>query len=86
MTTPLSAQSLSGFETLGWALGYALLPALFSRVVPISAEGWAAYMFINMTGNITGHANIELIPNVLAAYRKIHLFDVAVPCARGGPR
>jgi Delta7-sterol 5-desaturase len=64
VTTPLSAQSMSWFETLGWAGGYVLLPALVSRVVPISAEGWAGYMLINMAGNMTGHANLELIPKV----------------------
>jgi Delta7-sterol 5-desaturase len=64
VTTPLSAQSLSWFETLGWAGGYALLPLLVSRWLPISLPGWAAYMFVNMLGNITGHANVELMPHV----------------------
>lgn len=64
VTTPLSAQSISWFETLGWAVGYCLLPLLISRVVPISIEGWAAYMFINVLGNVIGHANVELMPKV----------------------
>jgi Delta7-sterol 5-desaturase len=64
VTTPLSAQSMSWFETLGWALGYCALPVLVSRWLPISLEGWTAYMFINMLGNIIGHANVELLPKL----------------------
>jgi sterol desaturase/sphingolipid hydroxylase (fatty acid hydroxylase superfamily) len=64
VTTPLSAQSLSAVETLGWAVGYVLLPVLVSRWLPISLPGWAAYMFVNMLGNITGHANVELMPHI----------------------
>lgn len=64
VTTPLSAQSMSWFEIAAWAVGYCLLPLLFSRVVPISLEGWAAYMGINMLGNIIGHANVELLAGV----------------------
>ena len=62
VTTPLSGQSVSFVESLGWAVGYALLPALVSRVVPISAEGWAAYIAFNVFGNIVGHSNVELVP------------------------
>lgn len=59
VTTPLSGQSVSFEEALGWAVGYALLPALASLVVPISAEGWAAYIAFNIFGNMVGHSNIE---------------------------
>jgi lathosterol oxidase len=61
VTTPLSAQSMSGVEITAWAVGYCLIPVLISRVIPISLEGWAAYMFINMMGNIIGHGNVELM-------------------------
>lgn len=64
VTTPLSAQSMSAFEALGWALGYCALPVLVSRWLPISLEGWTAYMFVNMLGNIIGHANVELLPKL----------------------
>lgn len=64
VTTPLSAQSMSAVETLGWAVGYLGIPLALSHLLPVSLEGWAAYMFVNMAGNITGHANAELIPNV----------------------
>jgi lathosterol oxidase len=66
VTTPLSAQSMSWVETLGWAVGYVALPVIASRAVPISLEGWTAYMFINMLGNICGHANVELMPKLPA--------------------
>lgn len=62
VTTPLSGQSVSFVEALGWAVGYALLPALASQLVPISAEGWAAYLAFNVFGNIVGHSNVELVP------------------------
>jgi lathosterol oxidase len=55
---------MSWFEILGWAVGYCLLPLLVSRIIPLSIEGWAAYMFINMLGNIIGHGNVELMPGV----------------------
>lgn len=64
VTTPLSAQSISAAEALGWAVGYALVPALISKLWAISAEGWLAYMVINAAGNITGHARIELMPHL----------------------
>ena len=64
VTTPLSAQSLGWVETLGWAVGYALLPALLSHVWPISASGWLTYMAFNAAGNITGHARFELLPHL----------------------
>jgi len=64
VTTPLSAQSLSPVETLGWAVGYALLPALVSQLWAISSEGWLVYMAFNAAGNITGHARIELLPHL----------------------
>ena len=62
VTTPLSGQSMSAVEAFGWAVGYAGLPVLFSQWIPISLEGWFAYMIVNVTGNIVGHANVELVP------------------------
>jgi len=62
VTTPLSGQSMSVVEALGWTVGYVGLPALFSQLVaPISAEGWVAYLAFNVYGNIVGHANVELM-------------------------
>lgn len=62
VTTPLSGQSTSLVEALGWMIGYVLMPVAFSRVAPISAEGWAWYMAFNVIGNIVGHANVEVVP------------------------
>lgn len=62
VTTPLSGQSVSFVEAIGWAIGYALLPALASLAVPISLEGWAAYLAFNIFGNMVGHSNVELVP------------------------
>lgn len=62
LTTPLSGQSTSLVEAIGWTLGYVGLPILFSRIAPISFEGWAWYMAFNVIGNIVGHANVEVVP------------------------
>ena len=64
VTTPLSGQSMSAVEALFWMVGYVGLPVAFSRLVPISAAGWAAYMAYNVLGNIVGHANVELVPRL----------------------
>jgi lathosterol oxidase len=63
VTTPLSGQSMSWVEALGWMLGYLGLPLLFSWIVPISATGWVSYVAFNVFGNIVGHANVELEPH-----------------------
>jgi sterol desaturase/sphingolipid hydroxylase (fatty acid hydroxylase superfamily) len=60
VTTALSAQSMSFFEALGWMLGYVGLPLAFSLIVPIGFWGYVAYMVFNVSGNIVGHANVEL--------------------------
>jgi sterol desaturase/sphingolipid hydroxylase (fatty acid hydroxylase superfamily) len=60
VTTPLSGQSMSLGESLLWMLGYVGLPTLYSLVLPISFEGWAAYLAFNVVGNVIGHANVEL--------------------------
>jgi len=62
VTTPLSGQSTSVVEALGWMVGYVLMPVAFSRIAPISATGWAWYMAFNVIGNIVGHANVEVVP------------------------
>jgi lathosterol oxidase len=76
VTTPLSGQSVSFGEALGWAVGYALLPALASQLVPISLEGWAAYIAFNIFGNMVGHSNVELVP-VTPVLRASSLFSNA---------
>lgn len=62
VTTPLSGQSMSPVEALGWMVGYVGLPIAFSWLVPISFTGAAAYVGYNVFGNIVGHANVELVP------------------------
>jgi Delta7-sterol 5-desaturase len=76
VTTPLSGQSVSFGEALGWAVGYALLPALVSQLVPLSFEGWAAYIAFNIFGNMVGHSNVELVP-ALPGLRVSTLFSNA---------
>jgi lathosterol oxidase len=65
VTTPLSGQSVSVFEALGWMLGYVGLPALLSLYMPITFWGYFGYLAFNIVGNIVGHANVE--PNSAAA-------------------
>lgn len=60
VTTPLTGQSMSFVEALGWMVGYAGLPLLFSLVLPIGFWGWMGYVAFNVTGNIVGHANVEM--------------------------
>jgi sterol desaturase/sphingolipid hydroxylase (fatty acid hydroxylase superfamily) len=62
VTTPLSGQSMSAVEALGWMLGYVGLPMAISYAVPISASGWIAYIAYNVFANIVGHSNVELTP------------------------
>jgi Delta7-sterol 5-desaturase len=69
VTTPLSGQSMSAVEALGWMIGYVGIPLAISQVVPISATGWAAYIAYNVIGNIVGHANCEIVP----ATRRVRL-------------
>lgn len=59
VTTPLTGQSMSFVEAIGWMGGYIGLPWLFSQVVPIGFWGWAGYMAFNVFGNVVGHANVE---------------------------
>lgn len=59
VTTPLSGQSVSFVEAVGWMFGYVGLPLLVSQLVPISFYGWAGYLAFNVFGNIVGHANVE---------------------------
>ncbi len=59
VTTPLTGQSMSVVEAIGWAIGYVGLPALLSLITPLSFAGWAAYIVYNISGNIIGHVNVE---------------------------
>lgn len=59
VTTPLSGQSMSPVEALGWMVGYLGLPLLFSLITPIGFWGYVGYLAFNITGNIVGHANVE---------------------------
>jgi len=74
VTTPLSGQSMSVVEALGWMVGYVLIPACLSQIVPISFEGWALYLTYNILGNIAGHANVEPIP-ILPGLRYASVFS-----------
>jgi Delta7-sterol 5-desaturase len=61
VTTPLSGQSMSFVEALGWMIGYVAMPIAFSFIAPISFYGWMAYLVFNVVGNIVGHGNFEPI-------------------------
>lgn len=60
VTTPLSGQSVSFVEALGWAVGYVGAPALLSLVMPVSAVGLTGYLVFNVYGNLVGHSNFEV--------------------------
>jgi sterol desaturase/sphingolipid hydroxylase (fatty acid hydroxylase superfamily) len=60
VTTALSAQSVGPVEAVGWMVGYVAMPLAISLVWPVSFWGWAAYMAFNVSGNVVGHANVEL--------------------------
>lgn len=74
VTTPLSGQSVSIAEALGWALGYVGAPLLLSQVVEVSALGVASYLAFNVYGNIVGHANFEVLRRPLATSHPLALF------------
>lgn len=59
VTTPLTGQSVSAVEAVGWALGYVGLPWLFGTFAPLGFWGLVGYYAFNINGNIVGHANVE---------------------------
>jgi sterol desaturase/sphingolipid hydroxylase (fatty acid hydroxylase superfamily) len=59
VTTPLTGQSMSVFEAMGWAVAFVGLPWLFGLIAPVSFWGWAGYIVFNTFGNIVGHSNVE---------------------------
>ncbi|MDC0739729.1 sterol desaturase family protein [Polyangium mundeleinium] len=64
VTTPLTGQSMSFVESCAWMIGYAGMPLVMSYVAPIGFWGWAAYLVVNIGGNIVGHANVEITRSV----------------------
>ena len=74
VTTPLSGQSVSLVEALGWAAGYVGAPALLAFVMPVSAAGLVGYLVFNVYGNLVGHANFEVFPRWVAANRTLAFF------------
>lgn len=59
-STPLTGQSMSPAEACLWMLGYVGLPAALSQLAPLGFWGWAAYLAFNVSGNVFGHANVEM--------------------------
>lgn len=59
VTTPLTGQSVSFVEALGWVVGYVGIPWLYGHVAPIGFWGWVGYLAFNINGNMVGHANVE---------------------------
>lgn len=67
VTTPLTAFSTSAPECLGWIVGYALVPLIFTGLgLAVHPVGYAVYLFYNFFGNVLGHLNSEVIPASLA--------------------
>lgn len=62
--TPLTGLSMSLFETLSWMVGYLVPPLLVSRFLPISGEAWVLYLIYHWGGNIIGHVNVEIMPQL----------------------
>lgn len=66
VTTPLTGQSMSAGEALGWMVGYVGVPVVLSRVAPLGFSGWAAYLACNAFVNVFGHSNVELTTKATA--------------------
>ena len=66
VTTPMTGYSMSTVEAFGWLVGLAGPPLLLSLAMPISIEGWIAYLAYHVSGNIVGHANAEVLGAVVA--------------------
>jgi lathosterol oxidase len=61
VTTPLSGFSMSWGESIGWQVGYLLPPVVLSALSMLNVEGWLLYLWYHWSGNIMGHANVEVI-------------------------
>ncbi|MCA9512545.1 MAG: sterol desaturase family protein [Myxococcota bacterium] len=61
VTTPLTGYSMSTVEALGWLVALVGPPLLLSFVVPLSIEGWLAYLAYHVSGNVVGHSNAEVL-------------------------
>jgi sterol desaturase/sphingolipid hydroxylase (fatty acid hydroxylase superfamily) len=59
--TPMTGYSMSVVEALGWLVGLTGPLLLLSLAMPISIEGWLAYMAYHVSGNVVGHSNVELM-------------------------
>jgi sterol desaturase/sphingolipid hydroxylase (fatty acid hydroxylase superfamily) len=59
--TPMTGYSMSVVEGLGWIVGLTGPLLVLSLVMPVSIEGWLAYMAYHVSGNIVGHSNVELL-------------------------
>ena len=66
VTTPMTGYSMSVFEVVGWLISLAGPPLLLSQFLPISIEGWMAYMAYHVSGNVVGHVNVEVLPRFLS--------------------
>jgi lathosterol oxidase len=66
VTTPMTGYSMSVVESLGWLVGLAVPPLLLAQFMPISVEGWMAYMAYHVSGNVVGHVNVEVLPRFLS--------------------
>jgi sterol desaturase/sphingolipid hydroxylase (fatty acid hydroxylase superfamily) len=67
VTSPLTGYSMSTVESLGWLVGLVGTPLLIGLVTPISLVGLLAYhVTYQVTGNIVGHANVDLFPGAIS--------------------
>jgi sterol desaturase/sphingolipid hydroxylase (fatty acid hydroxylase superfamily) len=63
--TPMTGYSMSAVEGLGWIVGLTGPLLLLSLAMPVSIEGWLAYMAYHVSGNIVGHSNVELMGRIV---------------------
>jgi len=61
VTTPMTGYSMSTVESLGWLVGLVTPLVAIAAFMPISIEGWLFYMLYHVSGNIVGHARVEVL-------------------------
>lgn len=64
VTTPLRGLSMHPLEAVGWCVGLLVPGLVLSWLGLLGFYGWLAFFAVHFSGNIVGHANAELFPNV----------------------
>ncbi|MCB9621206.1 MAG: sterol desaturase family protein [Sandaracinus sp.] len=66
VTTPWTGFSLGPAESLGWAIGFVWPAIVLTYFDVLGLWGYLGFLAMLFYGNITGHANAELMPGFLA--------------------